>query len=549
MINVSNDVIAFFNQDKLGTFTFQIGSDTYTSSHIQSGSLRIIESLFDGDEIDFSAVNKSELNVSLGNLNQSINDLLGETISFSEIIPVSSSSGAVVGSAVVGSAVVGSAGGVEQLPLGVYTIVESVNEGDYMIGIKAYDNLHKFDKDVASWWNGITFPITIRDLLISLCTYCNVSYSFPNSFTNSTFSVTKTVEFGSVSGLEILGYIQQATASFIKAGRNGAMKMVTLPASTDLPCIEYATSKIMSTEIADYEVLNITGVKVRVDDADIGTLAGTTDNVYVIQNNPFFYEFTGSASDIQVAQNILDAIKYVTYIPFEGEFKGIHYIECGDQIKIHTFKNKIVTAPLFHRELNGIGLYRDKIEVKGLEYHETVQAFDKSLTVLNRKSHEFAVDIEGLKSEIIEIDADIGQLSSSIEQTSEAITLKVSQEDFDSQMSQIQQTVSVISATVNDMNASLNDAGLQIFSEVEGDTVTTITGDGMTVNVLDSVTDHVPTLGEELLSATSEGVNATRFTANESFKLDTDDVMLQMSTFYNSIHSKYQVGLFVLKKS
>ena len=538
MIDVNNDVKTFFNQDALGTFRFQIDSDEYTSSHIQSGSLQIIESLFDGDEIDFFAVNKSELNVVLGNLNQDINDLLGKEISFTEDVSVDSVN-------------------YEEIPLGVYTIVESTNEGDYMIGIKAYDNLHKFDVDVSDWWNTqVTFPITVRNLLISLCTYCGVTYSFPNSFTNSAFSVTKNVSFGYITGLEMLGYIQQATASFIKADRYGVIKMVELPTTEDEPCLEYTTSKIISTEIADYEVLNITGVNIRSDENDIGVLAGTNTNVYVIQNNPFFYEFTGSADDIQVANNILTAIEDISYIPFTGEFKGIHYIECGDLIKIHTYKNKIVSAPLFHRELHGIGLFRDTFTVNGLEYHETIETFDTSIRVLNRKSHEFTVTVEELRSDITEIDEDMGTMNSLIEQNSQEISTKVSETVFnenneiiDNQFSEINQTVSYINSTVNDMHASLNDNGLQIFNESVGDTVTTITGDGMKVNVLDGVTDGIPTLGDELLNATSEGVNATRLTADEYFKLDTANVSLQMSTFYNSVHSKYQVGLFVLKKS
>lgn len=132
-------------------------------------------------------------------------------------------------------------------------------------------------------------------------------------------------------------------------------------------------------------------------------------------------------------------------------------------------------------------------------------------------------------------------------QTQDSITTRITYNE--EQMSQVEQTVNYINGTVNEMNASLNENGLQIFSESEGDTVTTITGDGMTVNILDGVTDGVPTLGDELLSATSDGVSATRLTADEYFKLDTENVTLQLSTFYNSIHNEYQVGLFVLNRN
>ena len=163
MINVTENVkTAFKSDDFKGNFTLTIGNTNYTPSNILSNSTSLIESLCSSENIDFNSVEKSELTTTLINIDTTISDLLGSTLTLTQTVLN------------------------ETIPYGVFTIVDVVNDGDYLYEITAYDNLHKFDVDVSAWWNDeLTFPITVRNLLISLCTKVGVSYNFPSSFTNS----------------------------------------------------------------------------------------------------------------------------------------------------------------------------------------------------------------------------------------------------------------------------------------------------------------------------------------------------------------------------
>ena len=109
-------------------------------------------------------------------------------------------------------------------------------------------------------------------------------------------------------------------------------------------------------------------------------------------------------------------------------------------------------------------------------------------------------------------------------------------------MSEIAQTVSSVRTTVNRMNASLNNDGLQIYDD--GDTVTTVTGDGMKVNVLSDMGLAGPILGEELLNASSTGVEAARLTAKEELTVKGELFNLMVKSFYNDDAQITQIGFF-----
>lgn len=446
MLNVREEVKQKYLSDEYrGNFQFTIGTDSYDSTNIKSGSIELIESLYSGESLDFSAVEKGSLRFTLGNIDQSISDLLNKKIVFNQLIEYTSggssspSNISVVGNKLVMYSPISTnlsvtntilefseAGeqtsydvavdsnkleitqsqGIETVPLGVYTVVESKRASDYFVDVTAYDNLYLFDKNVTEWWESLTFPITIRNLLISLCAYCDATYSFPSTFTNSTFEVTKNASFENVKGTEILGYIQQICACFIKADRNGQIVMVNLPTGTwssATPVVTYGVHEIVSNlVIADYETATITGVIARATPDDVGVYVGTTSNAYVIENNPLLYGITSTQSGILT--NIFNKISNVIITPVSGVVKGACFVECGDLIKVQSFKGATAIVPVTYRRLHSGGLMRDEIRVKGLEKQTIVKTIDSSVRALHQRTHTLVNDVEQLYSEVNSID-------------------------------------------------------------------------------------------------------------------------------------------------
>ena len=416
MITVSDAIKSAFTSDEfIGGVTFTVGNDAYTATNILNGSAVITESISSGEDIDFSVVEKGSLEISLININTTIKELKGKTLTIKQTVLNT------------------------DIPLGVYTIVDAVNDGDYLYEITAYDNLHKFDVDVSDWWNTeVTFPITLRNLLISLCTKVGVSYNFPATFTNSTFQVQQTIYVESTTGLDFLGYIQEACAGFIKPDRTGVMKLVQLTylnpdvlypseslypsttlyptslydAESAVPCLTYNVPiTIDKLSMADYTVQKLTKLQIRSTENDIGVVVGTGDNAYIIESNPLFYSFTGVPDDEFVASEILEVLEQISYIPIKTKVKAQPYIEVGDLVNFVSYEGKECYAPLLQRSLSGFLLSTDTVEIKGSEVrNNNVQSVNKTTKILNRRIHEVINTVDEFSSTINEVSTDLSDL-------------------------------------------------------------------------------------------------------------------------------------------
>ncbi len=443
MIDVSDTIKSAFKSDDFhGEISLTIGAHQYTANNILNGSTTITESISSGDDIDFRAVEKSCLEMSLINITEGISDLKGQTLTLSQRVLNT------------------------DIPLGVYTIVDAVNDGDYLYKITAYDNLQKFDTDVSSWWNDeVVFPISLRDLLISLCTKVGVSYEFPTEFTNSDFMVTKNIFVEEATGIDFLGYIQEVCAGFIRASRTGVMTLLQLswteqtvlyPSLTIYPNVTiYPTAEaegesgtnfdpqIIYTvpltkeklNISDFTVQKISRLQIRGSEEDVGVVVGEGTNTYVIEANPLLYSFTGSEHDSAIAGNIYNVISTITYTPVSTKVKAQPYIEVGDLVKFVSLEGREAYAPLLYRQMSGFLLNSDTVQSKGREVRDnTVQSVNKTTKVLNQRLHEVVNTVSEFRStmtlvqtELSDAETRITNNESEIKQTADEIRSEVSE--------------------------------------------------------------------------------------------------------------------------
>lgn len=365
---------------------------TYTGNNLSDGGVSITESLSSNNSFDLAAVEKPTIEFTLLNLERNIGLLKGKEVELAITV------------------------GSMDMPTGTYIIDNAEKQNDHLYNIKASGMLAKFNQDVSAWWNKeVQFPITHRNLLISLCNKVGIDYQLPQTYTNSNAVIAqRNMYVNEATGATFLGYLQEmagcffATSRLLDNGRTLTIKKITQPTGT--PGMVYTGSYYIGTvEIADYNIKKIDVLQIRATKDDIGVLAGNKDgkNPYLIEGNPLLYGM--ASSDLQpIATAIFNELKDVQYIPFTASVMGVPYIEPGDTIQFNTPAGATVKTLLMKRTFAGTQFFKDALETKAKEQRENQSKPVRTITILNQKLHEFETSIEKFKSKIANIATEVG---------------------------------------------------------------------------------------------------------------------------------------------
>lgn len=443
MLNVSEAVKQAYINGNAKTETFLTVTTTdgvvheYTPGNILSGSVSIVESLCSAETFDLSRVEKNELTFTLFNISEGISGLQGGNVVAKQRVYTDASDETVY----------------TDIPLGTYTIAEPMNDGDYLYKCTAYDaTMAKLDNLIDEWWKNLTFPITLRNLAISLFEYLGCPYDIPATFTNSDYSIeSMNADFEGATGAEILGYIQEIVGGFFKADRQGVIRLKApvsvggglLPQIGLYPSDDLRPSRgknafgeegsagigdwdypqiVGDLQLGDYDVKSVTKVQIRGTEDDIGIIAGSGTNTYVIQGNPLLFNLTAEDGET-IAQNILDQVSKVEYKPFSGKFMAQPYVEVGDVASIETYKGNTGKAPIFQRTLSGARLAFDNFKCLGLEYREQVSSVNRKLTTINQRTHEIKNTVDEMSSTVANVEQRVTTNETNITQNAKEISL------------------------------------------------------------------------------------------------------------------------------
>ena len=365
---------------------------TYTGNNLSDGGVSITESLSSNNSFDLAAVEKPTIEFTLLNLERNIGLLKGKEVELAITV------------------------GSMAMPAGTYIIDNAEKQNDHLYNIKASGMLAKFSQDVSAWWNKeVQFPITHRELLISLCNKVGIDYQLPQTYTNSNAVIAqRNMYVNEATGATFLGYLQEmagcffVTSRLLDNGRTLTIKKITQPTGT--PGMVYTGSHyIGAVEIADYNIKKIDVLQIRATKDDIGVLAGNKDgkNPYLIEGNPLLYGM--ASADLQpIATAIFNELKDVQYIPFTASVMGVPYIEPGDTIQFDTPAGATIKTLLMKRTFAGTQFFKDALETKAKEQRENQSKPARTITILNQKLHEFETSIEKFKSKIANIATEVG---------------------------------------------------------------------------------------------------------------------------------------------
>ena len=335
---------------------------TYTNSGIVKESFRLTESLCDNDSLEFVGCIASCCQISLYDIEQ---DVKGKRMTVK----------------------------IDDIPLfdGIVDSVE-IQTPSLVKKITAYDKLYSISEiDVTSWYQGLTFPKTLKQIRDSLMSYLGLSCDAVELPADEV-SIAKEYDPKTLNGLTCLKAICQINGCcgiinrygkfefrFVKAAVAGLYpSSKTFPSSTTFPAgvsggNKYSIAYYESMKYQEYFVNPVTKVQIRASEEEFGITVGNGDNKYIIQANMW----ARNVSDLvltEVAKGILKKLKSVTFHPCNIRGDGLPFLEVGDVIEYPVNVDMVdgggynVTIFLImSRTLTGTQFLRDTFTARGTE--------------------------------------------------------------------------------------------------------------------------------------------------------------------------------------
>lgn len=389
--------------DIKGKISFSDIGVVVENDRIVKDTFRLTESISETGDLDFGSTNASVVEFTVADVPE---DLNGQRFTITQTV-----------------------NGTYTVPLGTFTVDSCKRQDDLRFkDIVAYDDMQKFNRNVADWYNGLQFPITVKNMRHSLCNYCGVAYESV-TLVNDSVKVYKTIESTELNGKEVLRAIAEINGTFAHINRYAKLTFIGFdnfaiyPAETLYPADDLYPSESMeilekqgdnaiayiSSKYEDYGVPAIDGIIVMDDEnADGGVTVGETTNPYVLAGNMLIAG--KSTSELTtIATNLLDKISRIIYVPHETESIGLPYIEVGDSMLNANSADKELL--ILKRVLTGVSSVMDNFSADGNPKRENNSSVQSSeIRKLNGKTMKIFKDIDRIGVEIENLDTQTNTL-------------------------------------------------------------------------------------------------------------------------------------------
>lgn len=388
---------ALFPSDEL----FPVDMNPYyviDDSQIVSESMIITESLCESEDLKFGECNAAQFEITVADVFQ---DLTG--MEFLATIEI---------------------GGYE-LALGTYKVESFVRQADRRKKkITAYNRMRNFQIDASQWYQGLNFPITLKDFRTSLCDYAGVT-EINQSLPLDEMKISKTIEPEQISGLEILRAICEINGCFGQVDKTGRLKYVFLGRSGLFPSEKLFPEdnlfpadaldeggelvshyKQSETTYEDYVVEGIDRVRIRQEEGDIGETFpkdGAGKNAYTIQGNFLAYG-KGPEELSEIAEAAYGKMSMKIYKPCHIASPALPWVEVGDILVCYTSDDVIETFCM-KRTMSGCQAMTDTFESTGGKEREedfgvqaSIMQLEGKAAVIKKSVEEVSVRVTDLKN-------------------------------------------------------------------------------------------------------------------------------------------------------
>lgn len=313
--------------------------------------------------------------------------------------------------------------------IGTYKVYSDVPTADRSWrDITAYDALYDIiNANVADWYNGLTFPMSLKDFRDSFFSYFGIQQE-EIELANDDMVVEETISSTEMSGKDVITAICEINGVFGHINRKNVFEYIVLdsvdeifpsnelypannlfPGAYGIPFdITIENGRYISCTYEDFVCKQISKLQVRQEENDIGVIVGDDDGAqYVIQDN--FLVYGKNTEDLrQIAEKTLSVISKAQYRPYTAEVKGNLLMNVGDNIKIYT-KNQTINSYVLQREFSGIQSLRDSITANGTEEQELkVNGVQSQINQLKGRTNVLTRTLEETRSEITRVDTELG---------------------------------------------------------------------------------------------------------------------------------------------
>ncbi len=295
----------------------------------------------------------------------------------------------------------------------IYTC--DVDEKNNTTKIVAYDALYRiFNADVTSWYDGLSFPMTMKAFRDSFFERFSVTQKSA-TLLNDSMLVENTIGGEQILGRDIIKPICEANVCFGHIDYDGEMTYISI--SNDTRTVPVAEVSDMNN--AKYTTDVISKVIIRESEEDIGVIAGTGSNAYIIQGNMFFLGI-GQADLQNIANAILSAIGNISFIPAQSTQQYNAVYELGDKILVPDQSGNTYSSFILERETD---FQREKTKAKGLkDYSQAASYSNVDLISLYGMSNKLYRDITETRSTITNV---AEGLQTEITQTAEGLEIQI----------------------------------------------------------------------------------------------------------------------------
>lgn len=332
-----------------------------------------------------------------------------------------------------------------EMPLGTYIVDTAEKQSDKRYKkLTAYDYMLKTDIDVSAWYNGLTWPQTVKSMRESLLTYLGLSYE-SQTLTNDTVSLSKTINPASLIGRDILRLLCSINAGFGHFTRYNTFKVIQLsglglyPSETLYPSEDLFPSEsgeiispgsYRTINYSEYIVEPITMVKIQSDDEDTGVTSGTGDNPYIMAGNYLLFGKTGTELQ-DIADEIFLQVKNKYYRQHTTVMNGLPYMEVGDSV-LTTTTNDAIESFIFKRIMTGVHTLVDTISATGNQYRSQTVTPNTELQQLKNKTLRIQKSVDGVSIDLSNLET---ETNAKFELQDDEIALKVSKGTVSSELS------------------------------------------------------------------------------------------------------------------
>ncbi|MBQ1295519.1 MAG: hypothetical protein IIY21_15855, partial [Clostridiales bacterium] len=272
----------------------------------------------------------------------------------------------------------------QTIPLfrGYISEVTNQSHEEFTTVIRAYDALYKINNtDVTSWYNGLSFPMTVQAFRNSFFNRVGVT-QVADYLTNDGITIQKTIEDKVIMGAKIIKAICQINGRFGRISRTGRFEYVHLTEAAEAlypaedlypdddiyPSDENAVDNVLKAHYSaisfeNYRVASIDKVQVIDKSGQIAASAGSGTNIFTLKDNPLVWGLS-SANLQAVVRNLYNTVQGLWYTPSEVKCVGLPYVECGDFV-LMSARLSIIRSYVLSRTLKGIQAITDSFSADG----------------------------------------------------------------------------------------------------------------------------------------------------------------------------------------